>query len=115
MISLLVRKEKFLSARDALLSMEIHFYEETKGFHSLFIFPEEVNLVDVEGKLCYLVDEDTTEVPLKGETFKIVGSRDLIEKFAPNFEQKGLKVKLDNPDTIYEIKRWGSKFLISVS
>ncbi|MCL5874450.1 MAG: hypothetical protein M1161_03825 [Candidatus Thermoplasmatota archaeon] len=115
MKSLLVRREKAKQVREELISMEIEFYEERDGFHFLFIFPVPRDEIGLSGKWAYLVGEEVEEVETKEGTFKIDGSREVINLFAPKFEKRGLKVKMENPDNLIEIKRWGKKYLISVS
>ncbi len=115
MKSLQVRRERAGAIREDLISRGVEFYEERDGFHYLFIFPELRDEVALNGKWCYLVGDDIDEVETKEGTFKIEGSRGVIEMFAPKFENRGLKVRMDNPDNLIEIKRWGRKYLISVS
>lgn len=113
--SLLVRKEKYSKIRDILLSKKVEFFEENKGFHSLFVFPGMNDTGNMDGQLCYLVDESIEEVKVDGKTFKIDAARNIIDNFAPKFENENLRVKLENPDVIVKIRRWGKKYLISVS
>ncbi len=115
MKTLLVRRERSKEVRETLISKGIEFYEERDNFHFLFIFPFLPEKLDLNGKWSYLVADKSDEVETRGSTFKIEGSRDLIDLFAPAFEKRGLKVKLENPDNLIEIKRWGVKYLISVS
>ena len=114
MRALLVRRERVREVRELLLSRGIEFFEERDNYHFLFIFPKSVDL-DLNGKWCYLVNENIDEIETKGNTFKIDGPRDTIGIFAPQFEKRGLKVKMDDPDCVIEIKKWGKKYLISVS
>lgn len=115
MKSLLVRREKSSAVRLALISRGIQFYEERDNFHYLFIFPNLRESIELEGKWCYLTGPDTEEIEIRGETFKIEGPRALIDLFAPLFERRGLKVKLEGCDNKIKIRRWGTKFLVSVS
>ena len=113
--ALLVRRERSKETRESLISMGVEFYEERNNFYFLFIFPDMKGTKDLGGKWHYLIDENPKEVETKGSTFKIEGSREVIDLFAPSFEKRGLKVKLENPDNLIEIKRWGKKYLLSVS
>jgi hypothetical protein len=112
---ILVRREKYSSARAALLSKDIEFFEESNGYYTLFLFPVAGTEVDVGGKPCYLIDGDTSEVEFEGKTFKIEGKREVIDEFAPKFERRNLKVDLEKPDVILEIRRWNGRYLVSVS
>ncbi|MEM0135253.1 MAG: hypothetical protein QXU18_08535 [Thermoplasmatales archaeon] len=115
MKALLIRKEKANIFRDTLLLKGIEFYEERDNFHFLFIFPRQDDFSEAGYKTSYLLDESVDEVEVSGTTFKIVGSHEAIANFANKFENRGLKAKMDNPDNLIEIKRWGSKYLVSVS
>lgn len=115
MKALFVRKEKSNGVRSALLSSEMEFFEETDGFHSLFILPEAPPNKKLEGKWCYVVDGNIDEIDIEGKSFRIEGNREAIDKFAPKFEGRELKVKLEAPDLVLEIKKWNRKYLISVS
>jgi hypothetical protein len=113
--SLLVRREKAKVVREELISRKIEFYEERDGFHFLFIFPVMRDEIGLNGKWSYLVGDEIDEVEIKKGTFKIDGSKEVIDLFAPKFEKRGLNVKMDEPDNLIEIKKWGKKYLISVS
>ncbi len=113
--ALLVRRERAKGIRESLLSKGTEFYEERDNFHFLFVFPKFQEESELNGKWSYLVDGDISEIETREGTFKIEGPRDAIDIFAPKFEKRGLKVNLDNPDNLIEIKRWGRKYLISVS
>ncbi|MCL4447646.1 MAG: hypothetical protein M0Z77_00800 [Thermoplasmatales archaeon] len=115
MKALLVRRERVREVRDGLISMGIEFYEERDNFHFLFIFPELKESTGLNGKVCYLVSEEIGEVSTSGSTFKIEGPRDAINLFAPLFEKRGLKARMENPENLIEIKKWGTKYLISVA
>lgn len=116
MKALLIRREKARPTREVLISAKIEFYEETKNFHTAFIFPGVRPDVYLPGKWVDLLDEnEVSSVEIKGMTFRIDASRDVIDIFAPKFIAKGLKVKLENPDAILEIHRWGNKYVVSVS
>lgn len=114
MKAILVRREKANVLRENLLAKGIEFYEERDNFHLLFIFPGQFD-ADIGYKCSYIVDDSVDEVTVSGSTFKIVGSHEVIDRFAGKFENKGLKVKMEEPDNVIEIKKWGPKYLISVS
>ncbi|MGC8561760.1 MAG: hypothetical protein ACP5UZ_02375 [Thermoplasmata archaeon] len=115
MKAILVRKEKANVLRESLISNGVEFYEERDNFHLLFIFPGKIDGLDSGYKISYLVDDSVDEVNVSGSTFKIVGPHEAIDRFAGKFENKGLKAKMEEPDSLIEIKKWGSKYLISVS
>ena len=115
MKAILVRREKANAMREDLTSKRIEFYEERDNFHLLFILPGQIDDADSTYKYSYLVEDSVDEVSVSGSTFKIVGSHEAINRFAGKFEDKGLKVKMEEPDNVIEIKKWGSKYLISVS
>ena len=95
MRSLLVRRERVREVRELLLSRDIEFFEERDNYHFLFIFPKSVDQ-NLNGKWCHLVNENIDEIETKGNTFKIDGPRDTIGIFAPQFEKRGMKVKMEN-------------------
>lgn len=115
MKGLFVRKEKSNDFRNSLINKEIVFFEESKSFYTLFLFPEGIPEI-TGGKIVDLINEnDIGNIEIPGQTFKIDGTRDLIDIFAPKIIERGFKVKLDNPDTVLEIHRWGNKYVINVS
>jgi hypothetical protein len=113
--ALLVRREKSNEMRQRLIAVGTEFYEERDNFHYLFIFPDLKESLKTDGKWCYLLNGDIDEVETAGKTFRIEGRKEMIDLFAPRFEKRGLKVDLDNPDIVVEIRKWGRKYLISVS
>lgn len=115
MKALLTRREKSHEIRNRLISGNIEFYEETKSFYTLFIFP--ANFPDnLNGKIVDLIDEEEIDsIPLEGQTFKIEGNREVIDTFALRIMKRDLKVKLENPDITLEIHKWGNKYIINVS
>ncbi|MGC8546819.1 MAG: hypothetical protein ACP5MU_04080 [Thermoplasmata archaeon] len=115
MKALLTRREKSHEVRNKLISSNIEFYEETKSFYTLFIFPA-VYPESLNGKIVDLISEDEIDsFPLEGQTFKIEGNREVIDTFAPRIIKRNLKVKLENPDITLEIHKWGNKYIINVS
>ncbi|MEM0128445.1 MAG: hypothetical protein QXO03_05120 [Thermoplasmatales archaeon] len=115
MMGLFVRKEKAALIKKKLLERNEEFVEEEDRFHTLFLFLDKKDIDYEYGKNVYLVDDSLDEIELKGKTFAIKGSRDSIDKFAPALEAKGMKVDLDKPDVLFDIKRWKGKFIVSVS
>ncbi|MEM3318244.1 MAG: hypothetical protein QXT80_01705 [Thermoplasmatales archaeon] len=115
MRGLLVRKEKAHAVRRKLLENNDEFIEEENRSHTLFLFPTGAGLDYREGKMVYLVDDSLDEVNFNGRTFAIRGNKESIEKFAPIIESRGMRVDLENPDIIFEIKKWRRKYVISVS
>ncbi len=115
MKALLVRRERADIVRNVLISSETEFFEEAQGFHYLFVIPSSQSLQNLEGKWCYLTDGSIDEIAVEGKTFKIEGGRDTIDRFAPKFEARGMKVRLEGPDAVIYIRRWNKKFLVSVS
>ncbi len=115
MKALLTRREKSHEIRNRLISSNIEFYEETKSFYTIFIFPGRFP-ENLNGKIVDFIDEEEIDsIPLEGQTFKIDGNREVIDIFAPRIMKRNLKVKLENPDITLEIHKWGNKYLISVS
>ncbi len=112
---MLLRKEKSFQMRNKFISSDIEFYEETKNFHTLFIFPKNIPQLQGEKLADLLKEEEIKMINLNGQTFKIDGNSEVINKFAPSFIEKGYKVKLENPDTTLEIHKWGNKYIVSVS
>ncbi len=113
----LVRKEKFRFIRDKLVKENIEFIEEHSNFHVLII-PLSGSLDNYykDGREFELMDEEQIKsiIP-NGSTFKIDATRGLIDKFAQYFIEKGMKVNLENPDLVIEIKKWKNKYLVNVS
>lgn len=115
MKALLTRREKSHEIRNNLISNNIEFYEETKNFYTLFIFPKDYPN-GLNGKIVDLINDDEIDsILLKGQTFKIDGNREVIDIFAPRIINRNLKVKLENPDITLEIHKWGNKYIINVS
>jgi hypothetical protein len=113
--AILVRKEKSNEMRQKLIAEDIEFYEERDNFHYLFIFPDLKKSLKTNGKHCYLLNGEIDEVETQGKTFRIEGRKEMIDLFAPKFEKRGLKVNLDNPDIVVEVRKWGKRYLVSVS
>ena len=99
MKAILVRREKANVLRQDLISKQIEFYEERDNFHLLFIYPGQIKDADSTYTYSYLVEDSVDEVSVSGSTFKIVGSHEAINSFAGKFEEKGLKVKMEEPDS----------------